>query len=139
MPVLITSHSTAYDFIKRKKKKKSLECHRGIVIHELTAAISSSSPSVAVPGPHVSCGTGVPALHPWAALRPVWINPSAALLAPGLGGRKSQSPPWPRGGTCWWGAGSWMGFGNRVSLLSLSLCRFLSSCCHLSPAGSGRA
>lgn len=70
------------------------------MIHGRIAAVSSSSPSVAVPGPHVSCD--IPGLHPWASWRALCINPYAALLAPELGGTKNQRPPWPRGwDLCW--------------------------------------
>lgn len=97
------------------------------MIHGHIAAVSSSSPSVAVPGLHVSCGTGVPGLHPWPSLRPVWMNSSATLLAPELGGRPESTLASGVGsalgvGGCQWGAGSWMGFGNRASHSCLSYC-----------------
>lgn len=105
------------------------------MIHRLVVAVSSSM-STAVPGPHVSCSMGVFGLHPWGFLRPGWINPSATLLASDLSWRMEQRPPlgWGEGampavgrmlGGCWILDGVW---GQTVSLLSLSLHRFLSSC-----------
>lgn len=64
LPELITNHSTAYDFIKRKKRKRKKSgvsqrsrdsgahcCHLLLLIQH-----------------RVSCAMGVPGLHPWPSL-----------------------------------------------------------------------
>lgn len=90
LPELITNHLTAYDFIKRKKRK-SLECHRGTGIQGLTAATSSSSsPSIVCPVPWVFLAS---------ILGLLWMNTSLSWV-----GQRSRG--WHLGG-CWVLGGVW--------------------------------
>lgn len=62
------------------------------MIHRRVAAVSSSSPSIAVPGPHVSRGAGGCGLHPGGFSSPGWLKPSSTLPAPELSRRVERSP-----------------------------------------------